>query len=335
MIQDSDHGKRCIVNTHVDDFRGVNNAAPHLVQHLRAILKTRFEEVTDVDTGVFTGIQHTVLANGAIFTHQNDYIARVAGKVGVAHLPPVHNPAGPDFFVPSTSSEDLVPIPPDQYQSLTGSLVQMLHCRDELKHLISHLCSANHRPTAGDYNKALTVLVYLFSTPDIGRVYKFNDPTQIFLHADASFATLPTGHSITANMLTIGPDNAPFSSYAQSQSEVAPDPMSAEYYAASFAVRLYAHFAQLSQQLGFGRDEPATLYLDCQTAINLAVAPEITKKARHMKAKHHYIREASQQGIIDIVHVLSPSMRCDAMSKVFSTAPFKRGRDRLLNISQK
>ena len=37
----------------------------------------------------------------------------------------------------------------------------------------------------------------------------------------------------------------------------------------------------------------------------------------------------------DIVHVLSPAMRCDAMSKVFSTAPFKRGRDRLLNIQQK
>ena len=68
---------------------------------------------------------------------------------------------------------------------------------------------------------------------------------------------------------------------------------------------------------GFGRDEPAMLYLDCQTAINLAVAPEITKKARHMKAKHHSIRDASQQGIIDIVHVLSPNMRCDAMSKVF------------------
>jgi len=111
--------------------------------------------------------------------------------------------------------------------------------------------------------------------------------------------------------------------------------MSAEYYAASFAVRLYAHFAQLSHQLGFGRDEPATLYLDCQTAINLVVAPEITKKARHMKAKHHYIREAEQQGIIDIVHVPSPDMRCDAMSKVFSTAAFKRGRDRLLNIQRK
>ena len=90
IIQDSDHGKRCVASTHVDDFRGVNNDAPHLVQHLRSILKERFEEVTDVDTGVFTGVAHTVLANGAIFTNQNDYIRRVAGRVGVVHLPPVH-----------------------------------------------------------------------------------------------------------------------------------------------------------------------------------------------------------------------------------------------------
>jgi hypothetical protein len=263
---------------------------------------------------------------------QNGYIHRVAARVGVLHLPPVHNPAGSDFFMPSTLPEDLVPIDPKVYQSLTGSLIQAIQCRDEIRHLVSYLCSANHCPNTGDYNKALTVLKYLVSTPEIGRTYMSDDPTQIFLHSDASFAILPDGHSVEANMLTIGPNNAPFSTYAKSQSEVAPDPMSAEYYSACLAVRLYAHFAQLAAEIGFAQDGPATLFLDCQTAINLAIAPEITKKARHMNAKHHYIREAVTEDVIKIVHVKSPLMRCDIISKVFSTSKFKRGRDNLLNM---
>ena len=108
--------------------------------------------------------------------------------------------------------------------------------------------------------------------------------------------------------------------------------MSAEYYSACLAVRLYAHFAQFAVEIGFAQNGPATLFLDCQTAINLAVAPEITKKARHMNAKHHYIREAAVDDVINIVQVKSSLMRCDTISKVFSTSQFKRGRDNLLNM---
>jgi len=332
LRESGDSGKMCQVSTHVDDFRSLTNSAPHLSAHLRRTLVDRFEEVTDVASGVFVGVEHNVLSNGAVQITQNSYIRRVAERVGVAHLPPVPSPAGRDFFDVSVSPDDVVPCDVSVYQSLTGSLVQMLQCRDEVKPLVSHLCSANHRPTMGDYNKALAVLSYLFSTPSVGRTYMHDDPRDTCMFSDAAFATLPDGHSTEANFLSIGPHSAPFSSYAKAQSEVAPDPMSAEYYSASLAVRQYAHFAQFAAELGFASSSPAVLFLDCQTAINLAVAPEVTKKARHMAAKHHYIREAKQQDLIDIVHVTSPFMRCDTLTKLFSTPAFQRGRSDLLNL---
>lgn len=52
----------------------------------------------------------------------------------------------------------------------------------------------------------------------------------------------------------------------------------------------------------------------------------------HMNAKHHYIREAKQLGVIDVIHVKSALLRPDTKSKIFTTPQFKRGRDKLLNI---
>ena len=325
----------CVVSTHVDDFRSIANAAPHLAAYLQKCLTDRYGEVTNPNSGVYAGIEYSVLPNGGVRTTQNAYIARIANKIGVAHLPPVLTPALMDFFELSTSDSDVVPFPIIDYQSLSGSLVQMIECRHEVKHLVSHICAQNHHPNVGDYKKAINILRYLLSTPDIGCIFK-SSSTDICLHADAAFAIHSDGCSAGATILTHGPDNAPFYVYAKSQAitaGVAPDPMSAEYYSASLAVRMLSHFSQLSEELGFFPSGPALLHLDSKTAINLITAPEVTKKARHMKAKHHYIREAYDSQIILPVHVSSAFLRVDSITKIFTPPNFKRGRDRLLNIS--
>lgn len=335
VLRESHNGKMCVVSTHVDDFRSLTNAAPHLSAYLRKCLTDRYGEVTNPNSGVYAGIEYSVLPNGGVRTTQNAYIARIANKVGVAHLPPVLTPALMDFFELSTSDSDVVLFPILDYQSLSGSLVQMIECRHEVKHLVSHICAQNHHPNVGDYKKAINILRYLLSTPDIGCIFK-SSSTDICLHADAAFAIHSDGSSAGATILTHGPDNAPFYVYAKSQAitaGVAPDPMSAEYYSASLAVRMLSHFSQLSEELGFFPSGPALLHLDSKTAINLITAPEVTKKARHMKAKHHYIREAHDSKIIIPVYVSSPLLRCDSITKIFTPPNFKRGRDRLLNIS--
>ena len=50
-----------------------------------------------------------------------------------------------------------------------------------------------------------------------------------------------------------------------------------------------------------------------------------------MKAIHHYIREANSRGIITIKHVKSPQQRCDNITKIFTNALFRKGRDSMLN----
>ena len=72
--------------------------------------------------------------------------------------------------------------------------------------------------------------------------------------------------------------------------------------------------------------------MDAKTAINLVVAPEVTKKARHMFVSHHYIRSLNEQGVVKPVQVPAPDMRADVMTKYKPPTAFKIARSKLLNL---
>jgi len=330
VSDDVDPAKKAFITTHVDDFRSVDSNAPQLAEKLRLCLEARYSEVTDCSSKPYCGVEHTVLPNGAVVLTQDRYIDLVAGRIGVRHMPPVLNPGCKDFFMSSTLDADLVPVEPAVYMALTGALVQMTKTRFEVKHLVSHLSSKNICPNEGDYKKAINVLRALHSTPGVGPVYK-SSTTQRFIYADAAFADHENGASSGAYFECFGEFGAPFSSYAKAQSDVAPNPMTAEYYSACHAVQDVYHFNQFAAELGVAQVGPVTLVLDCNTAINLIQAPEVTKKSRHMNSKHHYIRQANERGVVSIKHVMSPDMRCDNITKVFANSIFKSARDNMLH----
>ena len=177
--------------------------------------------------------------------------------------------------------------------------------------------------------KAIYVLRYLFSTVKVRCVYDSLD-TNIYGYSDSAFAFHSNGLSSSAIFLSVGKSSAPFMCQAKAQSSVAPDVVAGEYYSVTSICLHISHFRQLSQELGW--EQPSvTVYVDSKSAINLALAPVITKKARHMRARYHLIREYVLNGIVTLVHVQAADMRADVLTKVLSNATFLRGRDSLLN----
>ena len=329
-ISSTDSTKKCCVNIHVDDFRTLDNDSA-LSEDLVAALTARFGVLTTHDPcTTFAGIELLRHSNGAISVTQDRYIQRVATTVGVAHMCPVDVPITSDFFYASILPTDCVPVDPTLYQSLTGHLIQVLKTRDEVRPFVSHLCSCNAAPTYGDYSKALHVLRYLHSTPGMGRVFK-SKSTQICGTADAAFALHKDGCSSGAFFLSVGADNAPFHTEAKAQLDVATCPMTAEYYSAGASCQALMHFRQLSADLGWPCDYPSPLFVDNKTAINLAEAPEVSRKSRHIEVKHHYIRQLSARKLIQLFHVSSDSMRADILTKYIPRVSYHRKRDILLN----
>lgn len=324
----------CLVSVHVDDLRAASSSAS-LVASLHSALCVRFQEITYHEvSSQYAGVETVIHpVSGAILCTQNKYIRKVARSVGVAHMAAdVVLPCDADFFAVSVSAADVVGADSSAYMSLTGCLVHALQTRDDVRDKVSHLCSRNSSPTEGDFAKAIHVLRYLFSTPDVGRVFD-SVSTDVVGFSDSAFMVHPeTGRSSGAFFFSVGPDNAPFYSVAKSQSTVATCPMTSEYMSASAACKFVPYIRQVLADIGCSVSGPTELFLDSRTAINLAVAPSITKKARHIENPHHYIRELVERCLVTVTHVPAALMRADVMTKFLSRVPFVRGRSSLLNL---
>ena len=325
-----DPGRKCVVNVHVDDFRTIDNA-PELRQSLILALEARFGHLTTHSPCItFAGVEFKIHPSGAVSTTQDRYIARVADRVGVTHLPSTDVPIHSDFFQPSVTDSDCMPVPPLVYQALTGHLIQVLKTRDDVRHFVSHLCSCNAAPTSGDYEKALHLLRYLKSTPGMGRVFHATSTT-LCAYADAAWALHSDGTSGASFFLSVGADNAPFHTEAKAQLDVATCQMTAEYYAAGAACMSLMHYRQLAEDLGWPQSGATSLFVDNKTAISLVRAPEVTRKSRHIVVKHHYIRQLHQRELIRMVHVKSTDMRANVLTKFLPRLQYHRERDLLFN----
>lgn len=325
-----DKGLKCIVNTHVDDFRSKDNCSM-LTDRLHEALVDRFEEVTTNDPSTsFAGVSLVQHSNGACEVHQGPYFERVGSSVGIVHLSPIDYPCDADIFKRSVTAADCTSVDHLLYCSLTGHLIQTLKTRDEHRAYVSHLCSRNSSPDVGDYNKAIHLLRYLYSTRFVGRVFS-SSSTELFAFCDAAFGNHWNGTSSEACFLSIGLNNAPFTSRAKSQSDVATNPMTAEYMSANSVCQSVELYRRFSAELGWPVLAATRVKIDNSTARSLAKAPEVTKGALHLHVKHHYIRQLISRDIVGLDLVASADMRADILTKYFRRPTFIRLRDILLN----
>ena len=279
-----------------------------------------------------TGLEFTRHDNGALLVTQDASIGRSASVVGVSHLSRVSEPIHEDFFRPLEAGDESNPVDPTVYSSLTGMLVQFLKTRHDVRQFISYLCSYNSSPCEGHYRRALHLLRFLHSTPGQGCVFKSCGGV-LFSSSDAAHGLFLNGKSSTAFFLSIGEHNAPFVCSAKSQPIVATCPMTAEYYAAGSTCSEIIHYRQLSSDLGWPLSLPTVLAVDNKTAMNLANAPEVSRKSRHIFIKHHWIRELVANGLIRLVHVSTKLMRANVLTKYLPPRQFSIQSDSLFNRS--
>jgi hypothetical protein len=87
------------------------------------------------------------------------------------------------------------------------------------------------------------------------------------------------------------------------------------------------------EDVEFPQTEPTVIYEDNMSAINLAVAPAVTRKSRHIHIRHHFIRDCVAQGSIRVEHLPTARMLADYYTKPFTAAQNARFRDRLFNTA--
>jgi hypothetical protein len=150
---------------------------------------------------------------------------------------------------------------------------------------------------------------------------------------DCSYGCHEDGKSHAAFSLHIGADNAPFFVSSRKQKEcVAVGSMEGEYVALSGSARKVMEFRYFLDSCEFTQNSPTRIFEDNMSAINLAVAPSVTRKSRHIHIRHHFIRDMVAKKEIILEHLSTDQMLADFFTKPFGPKKHIAFVDKIFNI---
>ena len=270
-------------------------------------------------------------ANGAFTRSQDGFILRFLASVNISGIAISKVPSAPDLF---ESSADAPLCDPSLYKSLIGSLIYTLRTRYDIQKEVVHLASKGALPTQADLAKVVLVMRYLAGSPRLGPTYYTLQGPILKCFVDCSYGTHVDGRSHYGFSLHIGDDNAPFFVSSKKQTEcVAIGSMEGEYVALSSATRKVMEFRYFLDSIGFPQSAATTIYEDNMSAINLAKAPAVTRRSRHIHIRHHYVRDCVAQDFVVIEYLSTDRMLADLYTKPFGPKKFVAFRNQLFNSS--
>jgi hypothetical protein len=250
-------------------------------------------------------------------------------NLGLTDLAPASSPSDATFF---RAAGDIRPVDAAVYRKLIGILMWLLQTRSDIHKEVNFLSRKVASPTMGDMAKVVRVLRYLNTCPDVGPTFYTEEGPVLCAHVDAAYGVHDDARSHTGYYLSIGRYSAPVYTYSGSQTScISLGSMMAEYVALGEVAKKILEYRYLLADLGFPQRGPTIIYEDNKSAINLANAPVITRKSRHIHIRHHMIRDFVKRGYMKIVHLPTAFMTADLLTKPLGPRAFTFLRDILMN----
>ena len=183
-------------------------------------------------------------------------------------------------------------------------------------------------------SKAIRVLAYINSHRDDYVRFSGKD-TDVYIWVDAAEHAHPTGHGHGGNYITVGSTSGAVSAHSGIQNDcVAQGAWESECIELPLAAKKAVHTRRLLHSLGMAQKEPITCYEDNASAINLAEAPAVTAKSRHIHTRFHLIRNYIRQNIVKMVKVPGTDNAADLYTKTLATT-LNNNKSRVISISEK
>jgi transposase InsO family protein len=222
------------------------------------------------------------------------------------------------------------------YQSVSGSLMHaMLGTRPDLAYTVSTLSKFNSNPSDSHLIASKRALRYLQHTSNFGITYGgAGKHRSVTAFSDADWGNdKDTRRSVYGYVFLI--NGGAVSWKSKRQTVVALSSTEAEYMgyseAAKEAIWLHRILAEIDQRTPIHQEEeqgkwgypPARIYVDNQGGIDLASNPKYHDRTKHIDIRYHFIRDATQKGLVQLVHLPSSENTADILTKPLSKEKFE------------
>ena len=283
------------------------------IRNLKQFLAQKFDIKDQGEIGYCIGLEFN-RDNGGISLRQKGYILDVLKKFGMADSKSVSTPMdiGVKLTHPEGAMEKKYAELP--YRELVGALMYLATAtRPDIAHAVSFLSQFLTNYRQEHWTAAKRVLRYLRRTPDIGITYGCGG-SSIIGFSDSDWGNCLTDRRSYTGYIFMYNGGA-VSWESRKQRTVALSSTEAEYMALTEASKEAIHLKGLLKFLNSEDTPEVIVFSDNQGALKLAENPVFHARTKHIDIRHHFVREAINNGSFQLCYVSTEEMAADVLTK--------------------
>jgi hypothetical protein len=315
---------RVILPVFVDDMT-LASKSKKAIQELKVELGKHFKLRDLGPTNYLLGVGiDRDRAKRSITLSQQKYTLDVLKRYGMENCDPVGTPMLPGLKLAKeqapTTPEEIEYMKKVPYINAVGSLMYLaIATRPDIAHAVGILARFSANPGIAHWKAVKHLLRYLKGTVNYGITYSptTTNPALFTTYSDADHGGDPqTMKSTGAYVVKMGTGAVDWQS--KLQSIVTLSTTEAEYLSAVTAGQTILWYRNLFEELGYKSTDSSLLYIDNQSAIQVAKDPEHHGRMKHLDLRTYWLRETVEEGKIKVQHLSTQDMPADLLTKVLA-----------------
>ncbi|GKB16822.1 putative ribonuclease H-like domain-containing protein [Tanacetum coccineum] len=274
-----------LVQVYVDDII-FGSTKKSWCNEFEALMKSRFQMSSMGELTFFLGLQVKQKPNG-IFISQDKYVDEILKKFDFANVKSASTPI--ETQKPLVKDEEASDVDVHLYRSMIGSLMYVTASRPDIMFAVCACSRFQVTPKTSHLTAVKRIFRYLKGKPKLGLWYPRESTFDLESYSDSDYAGVNLDRKSTTG---------------------------AEYVAAASCCGQVLWIQ--NQMLDYGFNFMNTkIYIDNESTICIVKNPVYHSKTKHIAIRHHFIRDAYEKKLIQVLKIHTDDNVADLLTKAF------------------
>ncbi|GKB06044.1 putative ribonuclease H-like domain-containing protein, partial [Tanacetum coccineum] len=303
-----------LVQVYVDDII-FGSTKKSWCDKFEALMKGRFQMSSMGELTFFLGLQVKQKADG-IFISQDKYVAEILKKFDFVNVKTASTPI--ETQKPLVKDEEASDVDVHLYRSMIGSLMYLTASRPDIMFAVCACSRFQVTPKTSHLSAVKRIFRYLKGKPKLGLWYPRVSLFDLEAYSDSDYAGANLDRkSTTGGCQFLG--RRLISWQCKKQTIVATSTTEAEYVAAASCCGQVLWIQ--NQMLDYGFNFMNTkIYIDNESTICIVKNPIYHSKRKHIAIRHHFMRDAYEKKLIQVLKIHTDDNVADFLTKAFDVS---------------
>ncbi|GJR82633.1 putative ribonuclease H-like domain-containing protein [Tanacetum coccineum] len=306
-----------LVQVYVDDII-FGSTKKSWCNEFEALMKSKFQMSSMGELTFFLGLQVKQKPNG-IFISQDKYVDEILKKFDFANVKTASTPI--ETQKPLVKDEEASDVDVHLYRSMIGSLMYVTASRPDIMFAVCACSRFQVTPKTSHLTAVKRIFRYLKGKPKLGLWYPRESSFDLESYSDSDYAGANLDRkSTTGGCQFLG--RRLITWQCKKQTIVATSTTEAEYVAAASCCGQVLWIQ--NQMLDYGFNFMNTkIYIDNESTICIVKNPVYHSKTKHIAIRHHFIRDAYEKKLIQVLKIHTNDNVADLLTKAFDVSRFQ------------